>query len=199
MTSPEAILEQAVERHGSKLVLLCSFQKTSSVLVDMLVRISDTPRVATIDTGVLFPETLQTWKRFEEHFGITVEVHDALGPWTAANCCSDNGAKVAALDHALAGAEAWVSGIRRDDESEARANAQQVERDERRGLVKYNPLAEWTDKDVWRRIAERSLPYNPLHDQGYDSIGCMPCTVPGAGREGRWADTDKTECGLHVA
>jgi phosphoadenosine phosphosulfate reductase len=194
--TPEAVLEQAVQRHGSGLVLLCSFQKTSSVLVDMLVRISDTPRVATIDTGVLFPETMETWRRFEEHFGISVEVHDALGPWTTTNCCGD--AKVAALDRALEGAEAWVSGIRRDDESEARANAEPVERDERRGLLKYNPLAEWTDKDVWRRIAERSLPYNPLHDQGYDSIGCMPCTAPGRGREGRWAGSDKTECGLHV-
>jgi phosphoadenosine phosphosulfate reductase len=193
----EEVLEQAVARHGSRLVLLCSFQKTSSVLVDMLVRISDQPRVATIDTGVLFPETLETWRRFEEHFGIGVEVHDALGPWTAANCCGD--AKVEALDRALGGAEAWISGIRRGDESEARAGAQAIERDERRGLVKYNPLAEWTEKDVWRRIAERSLPYHPLHDQGYDSIGCMPCTVPGRGREGRWADSAKTECGIHVA
>ena len=73
-----------------------------------------------------------------------------------------------------------------------------IERDAKRNLWKYNPLAHWTDKDLWRRIHERNLPYNPLHDQGYSSIGCAPCTLPGNGREGRWAGTDKTECGLHV-
>ena len=195
--TPEDVLAQAVERHGPRgVVLLCSFQKTSSVLVDALVRITPQARVATIDTGVLFPETLETWRRFEEHFGIEIEVHDALGPWSAMNCCSD--AKVAALDRALEGAEAWISGIRRDDASEARAGAQAIERDERRGLVKYNPLVEWSEKDVWKRIAERDLPYNPLHDRGYDSVGCMPCTQPGRGRDGRWAGSDKTECGIHV-
>jgi phosphoadenosine phosphosulfate reductase len=161
------------------------------------VRVAPHPRVATIDTGVLFPETMETWRRFEEHFGIEIEVHDALEVWSAANCCGD--AKVEALDRALADADAWISGIRREDDSPLRVDARQVDRDERRGLVKYNPLAQWTDDDVWRRIAERSLPYNPLHDRGYDSIGCMPCTAPGRGRSGRWAGTDKTECGLHVA
>ena len=194
--TPEAVLERAVERHGSKLVLLCSFQKTSSVLVDMLVRITDTPRVATIDTGALFPETLETWKRFEEHFGIEIEVYDATGPWSPDGCCGD--AKVEALDRALEDAEAWVSGIRRDDNTAIRAAAQTIQRDERRDLWKYNPLAHWTDRDVWRRITERELPYNPLHDQGYDSIGCIPCTVPGRGRAGRWVGTEKQECGIHV-
>ena len=65
-------------------------------------------------------------------------------------------------------------------------------------MWKFNPLADWTEKDLWRRIHEHDLPYHPLHDQGYASIGCAPCTQPGAGREGRWAGTDKTECGLHV-
>ena len=192
----EDVVRRAVERHGSSLVLLCSFQKTSSVLVDMLVRVADEPRVATIDTGVLFPETLETWRRFEEHFGITIEVHDAIGPWTEANCCAD--AKVEALDSALAGAEAWMSGIRRHDGTDARRDAAHIDRDERRGLVKYNPLIDWTDKDVWSRISERGLPYHPLHDDGYDSIGCMSCTMPGRGRSGRWAGSDKQECGLHV-
>ena len=79
-----------------------------------------------------------------------------------------------------------------------RAATELIERDESRGLWKYNPLAHWTDKDLWRRIHERDLPYNPLHDRGYESIGCAPCTQPGTGREGRWAGTEKTECGLHV-
>ena len=92
------------------------------------------------------------------------------------------------------GADAWITGIRRE-QSPTRADAQPVEWDEKRGIWKFNPLAEWTEKDVWRRIHERDLPYHPLHDQGYASIGCAPCTQPGAGREGRWAGTDKTECG----
>jgi phosphoadenosine phosphosulfate reductase len=195
-------LREAVARHGDRLVLLCSFQKEESVLVDELVRLGEgrTPvRIATIDTGVLFDETLRTWKAFEQRFGIAVEVFDAsnaLSPWTGPeHCCS--AAKVASLERALAGAEGWITGIRRE-QSPTREGAELVERDEQRGIRKYNPLALWTEKDLWRRIYERDLPYNPLHDQGYASIGCAPCTQPGAGREGRWAGTDKTECGLHV-
>lgn len=195
-------LRDAVERHGEKLVLLCSFQKEESVLIDELLKIGDghTPvRIATIDTGVLFPETLRTWKAFEERFGVAIEVHDASNPsapWTGPeHCCSV--AKVAALEQALSGAEAWITGIRRE-QGPTRANTELVEQDEKRGIAKYNPLALWTEKDLWQRIFERELPYNALHDQGYSSIGCAPCTKPGSGREGRWAGTEKTECGLHV-
>jgi phosphoadenosine phosphosulfate reductase len=199
-------LRAAVQRHGEKVVLLCSFQKEESVLIDELLRIGDgqTPvRIATIDTGVLFPETLQTWKAFEERFGIAVEVHDAsrVGgspkqTWSGPeHCCSV--AKVAALEQALQGAEGWITGIRRE-QGPTRADTELIEVDAKRELHKYNPLARWTEKDLWARIFERELPYNPLHDQGYSSIGCAPCTQPGEGREGRWAGTEKTECGLHV-
>ena len=195
-------LREAVERHGERVVLLCSFQKEESVLIDELLRIGNgqTPvRIATIDTGVLFPETLQTWKAFEERFGIDVEVHDASNasaPWSGPeHCCSV--AKVAALERALAGGDGWITGIRRE-QGPTRADAQLVEQDQKRSIYKYNPLALWTEKDLWQRIFERDLPYNPLHDQGYSSIGCAPCTLPGAGREGRWAGSEKTECGLHV-
>ena len=194
--SPEAVIERAVERHGRRLVLMCSFQKESSVLVDALLSVDPGARVATIDTGVLFPETLATWRAFEERFGVEIEVAEAGGGWSESRCCSD--AKVAALDSALAGADAWISGLRRE-QSEARAAVEQVEYDATRGMWKYNPLALWSEQDVWDRIRERELPYNPLHDQGYGSIGCAPCTAPGAGREGRWAGQAKTECGLHVA
>jgi phosphoadenosine phosphosulfate reductase len=183
-----------------ELVFLCSFQKEESVILDELLAVAPHARVVTIDTGVLFPETLATWRAFEERFGVSVRVEDASGSWTGVGgngiCCGD--AKVAALERALDGAEAWVTGIRRE-QAATRADAQLVEWDERRAMWKYNPLAEWTERDLWERIFERELPYHPLHDQGYASIGCAPCTQPGSGRDGRWAGTDKIECGLHVA
>jgi phosphoadenosine phosphosulfate reductase len=189
-------LALAVERHHPSLVLACSFQKEESVLVDLLADIEPEARVFTIDTGVLFPETLSTWRAFEERWDLKVEVHDALGDWSAANCCS--AAKVAALERALTGVDAWVTGVRRA-QSSTRAEVKPVDWDRARSIAKYSPLASWTDEDVWRYVHEHELPYNPLHDRGYDSIGCQPCTLPGSGREGRWAGTDKTECGLHVA
>jgi phosphoadenosine phosphosulfate reductase len=195
-------LTEAVERHGQRVVLLCSFQKEESVLLDELLRIGGgqtAARIVTIDTGVLFEETLQTWRSFEERFGIAIEVQDASraqAPWSGPeDCCSV--AKVAALERTLAGAEGWITGIRRE-QGPTRIATELIERDQNRGILKYNPLAHWSEKDLWRRIHERELPYHPLHDQGYESIGCAPCTRPGSGREGRWAGTDKTECGLHV-
>lgn len=192
----EETLADAVERFP-RLVLLCSFQKEESVIVDALTRLeAPLPRIVTIDTGVLFPETLETWRAFEERFGVRVEIEDARADWTGPeHCCS--GAKVAALERALAGADAWITGIRRE-QSPTRAGAQALEHDDARGMVKVNPLATWTECDLWTRIHARDLPYHPLHDQGYESIGCVPCTRPGAGREGRWAGSEKTECGLHV-
>jgi phosphoadenosine phosphosulfate reductase len=196
----EDVVAEAVERFHPRLVLACSFQKEESVLIDMLMRVAPDARVFTIDTGVLFPETYAAWKQVEERYGLKVEVYDASNPerpWTGGDhCCSAH--KVAALEQALAGVDAWMTGIRRE-QAPTRANAQHVERDEKRGIWKFNPLAEWTDKDVWNYIAKHDLPYNPLHDQGYDSIGCAPCTLPGAGREGRWAGTEKIECGIHVS
>jgi phosphoadenosine phosphosulfate reductase len=195
--SAEDVLAYAVERFHPRLTMACSFQKEESVLVHMLSGICPEARVFTIDTGVLFPETLQTWKRFEDRFGLKVEVFDASSPgepWTVANCCGP--AKVDALERALGGVEAWITGIRREQAS-TRTGAAKLERDERRGIWKVNPLADWTEKDLWRYIHAHDLPYHPLHDQGYASIGCAPCTQPGAGREGRWAGIDKLECGIH--
>ena len=200
MRGLDQTLREALAQHPGRLVLLCSFQKEESVLVDELVRTAGAggslPRIVTIDTGVLFPETLATWRAFEERFGIEVQVEDASGAWTGPeHCCGE--AKVAALERALAGAGAWITGIRRE-QGAARAEAELVEWDDKRSMAKYNPLAHWTEQDLWRRIDERELPYHPLHDAGYASIGCAPCTAPGGGREGRWAGTGKTECGLHV-
>jgi phosphoadenosine phosphosulfate reductase len=192
----QEVLAQAVERHHPRLVMACSFQKEESVLIDMLMEIEPQARVFTIDTGVLFPETYDVWRAVEERYGLSVEVQDATGPWTADNCCGT--AKVDGLNRALEGTEAWITGIRRE-QSPTRADSEHVERDEARGIWKFNPLVDWTEKDVWRYVHEHELPYHPLHDQGYASIGCAPCTLPGSGREGRWAGSAKTECGIHVA
>ena len=190
-------LTQTLQRAAGheRLVLLCSFQKEESVILDELLAIAPHARVVTIDTGVLFPETLATWRTFEERFGVRVEVEEAFGDWTGPeHCCS--AAKVAALERALAGADAWITGLRRE-QGATRAGTEPVEVDARRGIAKYSPLAHWTERDLWTRIHERGLPYHPLHGKGYESIGCAPCTRAGSGRDGRWSGSEKTECGLH--
>jgi phosphoadenosine phosphosulfate reductase len=130
---------------------------------------------------------------------VAIEAEDARGDWTGPeHCCG--AAKVAALERALAGADAWITGLRRE-QGPTRAGTELVELDTKReagAIAKYNPLALWTERDLWERIHARDLPYHPLHDEGYASIGCAPCTNPGGGREGRWAGTDRSECGLHV-
>jgi phosphoadenosine phosphosulfate reductase len=176
-------LEQAA-RH-ERLVFLCSFQKEESVILDELLTVAPHVRVVTIDTGVLFAQTLATWRAFEQHFGVRVEVESARGGWTGPeHCCGAE--KVAALKRALDGADAWITGLRRE-QGPTRAGTELVEVDAKRGeIAKYNPLAFWTERDLWQRI------------DGYESIGCAPCTQPGNGRDGRWAGSEKTECGLHV-
>jgi phosphoadenosine phosphosulfate reductase len=192
-------LQVAVDRHHPSLVMACSFQKEESVLIDMLMEVEPGARVFTIDTGVLFGETYTIWREVEQRYDLRIEVIDASPPngtpWSASNCCGER--KVEALARALAGNEAWITGIRRE-QSPTRADAEPVEWDPARGVWKFNPLVDWTDKDVWDYVNENELPYNALHDSGYSSIGCAPCTLPGNGREGRWAGQDKTECGLHV-
>jgi phosphoadenosine phosphosulfate reductase len=198
-SSAQEVLAYAVESYP-RLTVACSFQKEESVLFHMLSQLPEREgvRAFAIDTGVLFAETLATWKRFEELFTVPIDVFDASSPdqpWTVENCCGT--AKVAALELALSDVDAWITGIRRE-QAPTRALTPKIELDVRRGIVKFNPLADWSEKDVWGYIFEHELPYNPLHDEGYASIGCVPCTQPGAGREGRWAGTDKTECGIHV-
>jgi phosphoadenosine phosphosulfate reductase len=197
--SAEEVLGYALERFHPRLTLACSFQKEESVLAHMLTELEPEARLFMIDTGVLFPETLETRKRFEERFGVKIEVFDASNPdspWTGGNhCCGQ--AKVAALDSALEDVDAWITGIRRE-QAPTRARAPKIEQDSKRGIWKVNPLVDWTEKDVWRYIYRHDLPYNPLHDRGYGSIGCATCTQPGEGRNGRWAGQDKTECGIHT-
>ena len=194
------VLEHAVTEHHPRLAVACSFQKEAAVIVDMLLRIEPQARIFTLDTGVLFPETYDTWRRVEAHYGIEIESYvgqrvDGLWARDPDACCGMR--KVEPLKEALGTVDAWITGLRRD-QSEMRANTPKVGWDLLHGKWKYAPLADWTERDVWRYISEHDVPYNPLHDQGYDSIGCTHCTVAASGRDGRWAGTGKLECGLHV-
>jgi phosphoadenosine phosphosulfate reductase len=206
--SAEDVLAFAVEQHHPDLALACSFQKEEAVMLDLLLRIEPSARVFALDTHVLFPETYALWRRLEQRYGIEVEVFEgpSLAEQAAAHgdelwardpqaCCAIR--KVQPLGQALAGLDAWITGVRRE-QSPTRGGARKVEWDEVHGLWKFNPLADWTEAQVWDHIVANDLPYNPLHDQGYASIGCTHCTQPGSGRDGRWAGNAKTECGLHT-
>jgi len=197
------IIQWAVDSFGPYLCVAASMQ--NALLIDLAVKVDAGIEVVFIDTGYHFPETLETVERVRRHYGLnlrimTVAPHDEeLWKVDPENCCS--AVKVGQLDRALAGKAAWMSGLRRD-EAASRVDAPIVGRD-LRGLVKVNPLANWSHDDARSYIAEHAVPYNPLQDQGYPSIGCMPCTskvAPGEDpRSGRWAGRDKTECGLHLA
>jgi phosphoadenosine phosphosulfate reductase len=197
--SAEQVLGHMLEHHHPRLALACSFQKEEAVLIDMLLKLEPAARVFTIDTGVLFPETYEVWRELELRYGVRVEIFDAEREgdetWSVVECCSAR--KVAALDLALEGLDGWITGLRRE-QAPTRSSTPKLEFNARRGIWKANPIAGWDSKAVWDYIARNDVPYNALHDRGYDSIGCVPCTLPGSGREGRWAGSDKTECGIHV-
>ncbi len=212
--SAEQVLERAAEIFGERILLTCSWQKQSSVLVHMLSEVAPGMRVVEFDTGLLFPETYAVREKLLSRYSInferiepelTVEQQAAkhgerLWERDPDACCGMR--KVAPLEQALQGMDAWVTGIRRE-QSTTRQNARKIELDERRGIVKVQPLADWTSRDVWRYIWRHNIPYNTLHDHGYPSIGCIPCTtaIDGQGadeRSGRWRGTGKVECGLHA-
>jgi len=197
----EEILAWLLERFPGRVALACSFQKEETVLLDMLLELDPKARVFAVDTHHLFPETYAYWRDVEERYGIAIErfegppVEDKL--WERDPDLYLAIAKVAPLVRALGGLDAWVTGIRRD-QSPTRAEAPKLGWDDRHELWKANPLADWSDDRCWAYIRERGLPYNALHDLGYDSIGDTHSTIPGKGREGRWAGTEKTECGIHT-
>lgn len=195
------VIRWAVDTFGDDLCITASFQ--DSVLIDVATKVKPDIEVVFIDTLDHFPETYETVERVRARYDLNlrvVRVPEPEVPFHVVDpirCCSD--AKVAALEEALAGKAAWLSGLRRVEAS-TRAAAPIVGLD-KRGLVKVNPLATWSDLDVSGYVAANDLLYNPLLDQGYPSIGCMPTTKPVAPgddpRSGRWAGSDKTECGLH--
>lgn len=173
----------------------------------MLSRIDKTVPVVFLNTGFLFPETIALKDEFVAKYGINVlEITPASDPGplyqTDTDACC-NIRKVEPMERAIKGYDAWISALRRD-QSGTRANIDVVEETEFGGrpVVKVYPLASWTRSQVWKYILDNKVPYNPLHDQGYKSIGCWPCTRRVSDdedeRAGRWSGTDKTECGLHT-
>jgi len=203
-------LAWAVETFGSSLAFAVSFQKTSSVIIDIAHGIAPDARFFYLDTELLFPETYATRDALADRYGLVFERFVQQNPpglrerweanlWRQADdCCASR--KVETMHRALEGVDCWVSGIRRSD-SKTRVDAPRFGWDPRFDRWKLNPVVDWDDEQVWNHIKQHHVPYNPLHDQGYPSIGCMPCTsIPAEGedaRAGRWAGTDRTECGLN--
>ena len=204
----ERILEYVLAAFPGKVSLACSFQKEETVLLDMLFALEPKARVFAIDTHYLFPETYELWREVERRYGTKVEVFEGPSPekltathgedlWERKPDLYLALAKVEPLARALGDLDCWITGIRRD-QAPTRANAQKLEWDAAHELWKANPLADWSDEDCWAYVRGHGLPYNPLHDRGYESIGDTHSTLPGAGRAGRWAGTDRIECGLHA-
>lgn len=211
--SPAEILRWAADHAGPRLAFATGFGAEGCVLIDLIARDALPIEVFTLDTGVLFPETYELWQRLEDRYRIEIRAIQPLltiGRQAAAHgaalwsrdpdrCCELR--KVEPLRRALAAYDGWITAIRRDQTPD-RATAQIVERDRKFALLKINPLVAWTADDVWAHVYLHDVPYNALHERGYPSIGCEPCTTavaPGEDpRSGRWRGTAKTECGLHV-
>jgi phosphoadenosine phosphosulfate reductase len=205
MTAEEAIL-WGHDQFGDRMCLTCSWQRQSSVLVHMVFGELglDIP-VIELDTQVLFAESYETRDRLVARYGLElrsfrpIDAPDRLWETDADRCCQIR--KVEPLERALGGYDAWITGIRRE-QSPTRAGAQKVEWSERYGVWKIQPLVDWDARRVQAYIHVNEIPYNPLHDRGYPSIGCIPCTRPiEAGedeRAGRWSGSAKLECGIHV-
>jgi phosphoadenosine phosphosulfate reductase len=196
------VVAWAVERFGPKLAMSCSFQE--AVLIDIAVAVDPGIEVVFLDTESHFPETLEYVETIRARYDLNLTVTKPVAgaeqwPCGTAQCCEFR--KVLPLKQALEGKEAWVTGLKRSD-APTRQNAPILSYDESWGMVKINPMATWTDQDVMGYAKDHGIPQHPLLSQGYLSIGCAPTTRPVAigedPRAGRWADSDKVECGLHV-
>ncbi|QDU28705.1 Phosphoadenosine phosphosulfate reductase [Anatilimnocola aggregata] len=212
-SSPEEILRWAVEHYAPKFTMATAFGPEGMVLIHMLAEIAPETPIFNLDTGYQFKETLELREEIKRRYGIEVELKKpelTVEQFEQANggpvyrtdpdrCCFER--KIKVLQQSALGMYAWSSAIRRD-QSPDRAKAPIVGWDKKFGLVKISPLANWTKKLVWNFITQHNVPYNPLHDSGYTSIGCWPCTrAVGIGedeRAGRWSGLAKTECGLHT-
>lgn len=215
---PEKLIEWAVKRFKAwRVVVTSAFGMEGCALIDMLAKTGEPLTISYFDTHFFFKETYELRDRLAARYptltftnaGTSLtpdEQERQYGPelWNSDpdRCCALR--KVAPMWELMDGADVWLTGIRRD-QSPTRANTQVVEWDWRFDVLKVNPFAYWTRKHIWDYIREHAVPYNPLHERGYPSIGCTHCTkaVPGSvigeySRDGRWADMEKTECGLHL-
>lgn len=209
---PQAVLRWALEEFGKDVALATGFGAEGCVLVHMLAQLDADVRIFYLDTDLLFEETYDLRDQLEKRYGVRFERHasrlslndqarefgNRLWERQPDLCCRLR--KVEPLAEVVSDLGAWITAIRRD-QTPARANAGIIERDRKFGLIKINPLANWSSIDVWRFISRYDVPYNPLHDSGYTSIGCVPCTsrvqTGEDPRAGRWRGSQKTECGLH--
>jgi phosphoadenosine phosphosulfate reductase len=209
---PPEIIRWAAERFGTRLTMATAFGPEGCVIIHWLAQVAPRTHVFNLETGYQFPETLALRDRLARRYGIevalerpatTVAEYERLhgGPLYRTDpdrCCGDR--KLAVIRRVLTSFDAWMSGIRRDQSTDRQA-APIVGWDRKFGVVKVSPLANWTKSRVWELIVREDIPYNPLHDRGYVSIGCAPCTravLDGEDeRAGRWSGTAKTECGLH--
>ena len=209
----KVLLQWGLSEFGRSLAIAASLGAEDVVLIDQASRLRSEFRVFTLDTDFLFPDTYALIDRIEKRYGIQVErTHSDLTPaqqaarygealWASQpdQCCQLR--KVEPLKKKLSGLRAWVTGVRRD-QAPTRAGTRKLEWDAKFGLVKLNPIADWNWKQVWEYIRANNVPYNPLHDQNYPSIGCTHCTRPVRPdedpRAGRWSGFNKIECGLHV-
>ncbi len=210
--TPQQILSWAHERFAPRLTMGTAFGPEGMTIIHMLAEIAPDTLIFNLDTGYQFPETVDMKRRIFQRYGIDIEFkrpQQTVAQFEAAHggpvykkdpnqCCFHR--KIVVLRQAIAGMDAWISAIRRD-QSPDRARAPIVGWDKKFGLVKVNPLANSSKQSVWKMITDEDVPYNPLHDQGYTSIGCQPCTravmLGEDERAGRWSGTAKTECGLH--
>lgn len=210
--TPREIIGWAHEQYGDHLTMGTAFGPEGMTILYLLSQIAPHTHVFNLDTGYQFQETLDLRDQVEELYGIDVELcqpdlsvaeyeSEHGGPIYKTNpnqCCHDR--KISVLRRAIHGKHAWMSAIRRD-QSPDRAKSPIVGWDKKFSLVKISPLANSTKSDVWKMITDHDIPYNPLHDQGYTSIGCRPCTravlFGEDERAGRWSGSEKTECGLH--
>jgi len=212
LARPEEVLRWAMESFGPDVALATGFGAEGCVLVSMLASIDKHARIFYLDTDLLFPETYALRDQLAARYGVHFERRanrlsldeqaalygERLWERRPDQCCRLR--KIEPLREMLSELSAWITGIRRE-QSETRTSAEIVERDAQFGLIKINPLASWSARDLWHYIAEHDVPYNSLHDRGYGSIGCVPCTTPVQigedPRAGRWRGSTKTECGIH--
>jgi phosphoadenosine phosphosulfate reductase len=210
---PERVLEWAFDTFGARVAISSAFGVEGVAVIDMASRVRRSFRLFTLDTEFLFPETYNLMDQVEQRYGTTIErVYPLFSPeeqerahgpalWqrNPDHCC--NLRKVEPLRRKLNELQAWITSIRRDQTPD-RANVSKIEWDEKFGLVKINPIADWSSRQVWQYVRKHDVPYNALHDLNYPSIGCTHCTRavrPGEDpRAGRWSGSSKTECGLHM-